>query len=202
MLVAVIFDLDGTILLNEEIWDEIFAAVAAENNISFTRHIPGIGVENNWHRLVSDPEKARALAYETKQRYLDQKIVKEIPVREGFAELLDYLKERGLLTALATGSTWDVVEDEVEKLNMLHPFDVVTTGEEVAMQKPEPDIYTLTAQKLGVEPENCLVIEDSEAGVEAATAAGCRIAEVSGLDNFSEVVVLLQNDGNQNEVQS
>ncbi|MEK9200555.1 MAG: HAD family hydrolase, partial [Patescibacteria group bacterium] len=54
-------------------------------------------------------------------------------------------------------------------------FEVTTTGDEVLAHKPDPEIYLLTVQKLGVDPENCLVIEDSLAGVESGTTAGCQV---------------------------
>jgi beta-phosphoglucomutase len=58
-------------------------------------------------------------------------------------------------------------------------FETMTTGEEVKFKKPDPETFLLTAQKLGVDPENCLVIEDTEAGIKAAKAAGMKVVAIA-----------------------
>ena len=65
--------------------------------------------------------------------------------------MIEEIKDKGWQTALATGTEWHVVEKELEQVNLYLAFDVTTTGDEVLAQKPDPEIYLLTAQKLGVE---------------------------------------------------
>ncbi|KKT58339.1 MAG: HAD hydrolase, family IA, variant 3 [Candidatus Amesbacteria bacterium GW2011_GWA1_44_24] len=191
MVSAVIFDLDGTVLDNEGVWESVFREVVENHNFQFSifnfqtnkwMHEPGLGIASNWRNiLVGSPDTGMLsiddLTRETwkafQERFTNQD--PQFKIREGIVELVEKIKELGWMTALCTGSNWVVVEKELEELEMHLAFDVTTTGEEVMMSKPDPEIYLLTAQKLGVEPESCLVIEDAIAGVRAATEAGCKV---------------------------
>ncbi len=177
---AVIFDLDGTVLDNEMDWEQAFTTVMAKYQImSKFRlengwvHEPGIGLGSNWRRVLSEngeysPEIERKLTGETVDEY--RKLVADLQVklRDGLEDVMAVISEKNLLTALSTGSTWGIVEKELEALNLILAFGVTTTGEEVIISKPDPEIYLLTAQKLDIDPRNCLVVEDAIAGVRAA----------------------------------
>ncbi len=186
MTQAVIFDLDGTVLDNEGVWEEAFRAAARKSQIPNLKpqlasgwlHEPGIGIGPNWKRLV--PGKAEELTVGTIKEYRNRIKNQELRIRDGLVELVEKIKERGWQTALTTGSSWNVVEKELEELSLYLAFDVTTTGEEVAILKPDPEIYLLTCQKLGLEPNECAVVEDAIAGVRAGAEAGC---EVVGLES-------------------
>jgi beta-phosphoglucomutase len=132
-----------------------------------------MGVGPNWKKMVKDPEMVRRLTDRTFELYAKEAADKgEVVVREGVIEVVDKVKQLGWMTALATGSNWAAVETELEQLGLYLAFDMTTTGEEVLFQKPDPEIYVLSAQKLGTDFSECLVIEDSVSGVEAGNAAG------------------------------
>ncbi len=212
-IAAVIFDLDGTVLDNEGKWEEVFRQVASENGINVPvpgwLHEPGIGIAPNWKRLVKEHDLAQKLSSETWKLYGQQG--GELNLRTGLVELVKAVKDRGWQTALATGSEWHTVEKELEELDLYLAFDVTTTGEEVSALKPDPEIYLLTAQKLGVDPDECTVVEDSVAGVQAAAAAGMLVVGITSdyargqdltaagaklvVDNLGEVVVGLAEYG-------
>lgn len=185
MISAVIFDLDGTIVDSEPVWEEVFQMVKMRHSDTEIRdfplsngwmHEPAIGVSANWRKLVLDRDKAEEFSKETNLEY--KKLVEEeeeVQVKVGAVEAIEKAQERGWLTALATGSLWTVVEKQLEELGLHLAFNVTTTGEEVLMNKPDPEIYTLTSQKMGVEPEECVVIEDAVAGVRAAKEAGMKV---------------------------
>jgi beta-phosphoglucomutase len=190
MIEAVIFDLDGTVLDNEDDWEEAFAKVARKNSIKYPvsniqlqpnswMHEPGIGLSANWKRIIqqdsilSNQDSIEELVRETVASY--RRLSKSLSLRGGIKELIEKIKEKGWRTALSTSSTWSVVEKELEQLGLELAFDITTTGEEVMMPKPDPEIYLLTAQKLETEPEDCLVIEDAVAGIRAAKEAGCLV---------------------------
>ena len=154
MIGAVIFDLDGTVLDNEEKWEEAFRA-GARNNAQPTTlspqgfiHEPGIGVKPNWRKITGDEALSEKLTRETWVEYQKDE---EVKIMAGVEELIEEIKDKGWQTALATGTEWHVVEKELEQVNLYLAFDVTTTGDEVLAQKPDPEIYLLTAQKLGVE---------------------------------------------------
>lgn len=182
MIRAVIFDLDGTVLDNESDWEEAFNKVALRNSIEIPEskrlrngwiHEPGMGISPIWKRLILDPMEVEELSKETWQEYWKTvRTPENIFVREGIVELVEKAKEKNWLTGLCTGSSWNVVESELEQLGLVLAFDVTTTGEEIFMPKPDPEIYFLTAQKMGFDPSECLVVEDSIAGMRSALEAG------------------------------
>ena len=217
MIQAVIFDLDGTVLDNEGVWEEVFRAVARKSQIPIHKsqewiHEPGIGISPNWEKIIGKGERADKLSKETWKEYWKRiGNATNIPVRDGLVELVAAIKEKGWQTALATGSDWNVVADELEQLDLYLAFDVTTTGEEVLAFKPDPQIYLLTSQKLGVDPQECAVVEDSLAGVQAAAEAGMTVVGLTGpyashqelrkagaklqVDNLSEVMLGLGDHG-------
>jgi len=179
-ILAVIFDLDGTVIDTESLWNEVFEDVARNNRIDTSKalrmpngwwHEPGLGILQNWRR-VAEGETAEKLARETWNLYAARSVEEKLAIMEGVVETVQLVKDRGWMTALCTGSNWNVVEPELESLGLYLAFDVTTTGDEVVLLKPDPEIYLLTAQKLGVEPYECLVIEDAVVGVRAAVDAG------------------------------
>lgn len=216
---AIIFDLDGTVLDNEGVWEDVFREVADRNGIAPLRqgsggvrwlHQPGIGIGPNWKKIVKDEVLAEKLTQETWLAYPGN-----ANLQAGFVDLIEEIKDIGWQTALATGTAWHIVEKELEELELTLAFEIVTTGEEVLAQKPDPEIYILTARKLGIEPENCVVIEDSLAGVTAGVEAGMTVIGMvseyaSGedlqeagakevVDSLAEVMLLLRQDASQEE---
>jgi len=185
MIRAVIFDFDGTVVDNEGEWEKAFIAVLNKHKTLNSKplnpelqesgwiHIPGIGVQTNWERLVADKNEAVKLTLETLSFYTKTGI--DLKPREGVGGVVEKIKSLGIMTALATSSTWTVVEPELAQLEMYLGFDITTTGEEVLLPKPDPEIYLLTSQKLEIDPKDCLVIEDSAAGIQAGKAAGMSV---------------------------
>jgi len=182
---AVIFDLDGTVLDNEDEYGVSFKKVLQRLGAKGVPEMPqvgGIGVKENWPILlerykVKTEKSIEELAQETQQEYL--KRLDKVTLKDGFEDFTSFLRQNGLKTALATSNGRRVVDEVFEKLKLNSHFDVVTTGEEVDYKKPDPDLFLLTAEKLGIEPSNCLVIEDAAAGIEAAKRAGMKIYAIA-----------------------
>lgn len=190
---AVIFDLDGTVLDNEDIYGNAFSAVFAKHNVTLIEekhpHSPGIGMEENWKILQQKYSEFRGLSivqlvHETQNEYHDR--IKDVVIRPGFFDLYQTLKENGIITALATSNNWWMVEDELEDLDLHRYFETITTGEEVYESKPRPDIFILTARKIHTEPEECIVIEDSTAGLNAGKDAGMKVIVIRNSHNAQE----------------
>ena len=97
-----------------------------------------------------------------------------MPVKEGAYEVLTYLREHGYKVALATSTPWETVEDHLARTDMAGYFDVIVTGDMIENGKPAPDIYLLAAERLGVDPADCVGVEDSPNGVRSVHAAGMR----------------------------
>ena len=178
---AVIFDLDGTVVSDEDEWGLAFKKVlhklGVQENSAYP-HIGGIGIEENWPIFIKKynirtDKNVDELTLETKTEF--EKLIGKIELKKGFETFVEELRDSGIKTALATSSSWSIVEKIVESLGIEGYFDCVTTGEEVVFKKPDPEIFKIAADKLDVMPANCLVFEDSKAGVTAAHEAGMKV---------------------------
>ena len=181
---AVLFDLDGTILEDEDEYGRAFNKVLKSLGVETETLLPqtkGIAVKENWPLLIKkydiktnkSPEE---LAHETQEAYLLE--INEITIRPGFNEFMENLKDRGIQVAIATSNNREVAEKILGKVGLQGVFETVTTVEEVAFSKPDPSLFTVTADKLGVEKEECLVIEDASSGIEAAQLAGMKVIAI------------------------
>ena len=185
MLKAVIFDLNGTILDDEENYAEAFRYVlhllGVKTGGDFT-HTTGVGVKENWIDFksrynVKTKKSLDELVSLTQRAYLKE--FGKVRLRKGFLKFIKNLKLLGIKTAIATSNDYSMVEKFFDKFGLEEYFDVVTSAEEVSLNKPSPQIFLLTAEKLGVEPYECLVFEDSEAGVKAAHLAGMAVVGIA-----------------------
>ena len=97
---------------------------------------------------------------------------KRVYKKKGLLELLAYLKENDYFIALASSSKREIIDLYLEIENMPDVFDVIVAGDEVSIGKPNPEIFVMACEKLQIDPKEALVIEDSLAGIEAASR-GC-----------------------------
>jgi len=182
---AVIFDLDGTILNNEDEYGRAFRKVLASLGKKIDKkypHTQGIGVKENWPVLlakynIKTKKTIEELTRATQDAYLAQ--LSDVNFVKGFENFVDKLKDSGIKVALATSNSWWIVDEVSENLNLDEIFNVITTAEEAVYNKPDPEIFLLTADKLGYEPKECLVIEDAVAGIEAAKRAGMKVVGIA-----------------------
>jgi sugar-phosphatase len=169
---GVLLDLDGTLI------DSIPAVVrswvrwCAEYGIDpdRLRGFHGVTAENVIAQLL--PPELRAPAF-ARIREIEVADVDGIAVLPGAAELLTLLAHGGVPTAIVTSGTTDLAQARLAATGLPHP-PVVVTASDVARGKPWPDPWLEGARRLGVEPAQCVVVEDAVAGLRAARAAGCR----------------------------
>ena len=180
---AVLWDMDGTIVDTEPYW------IAAEYDIVALHG--GTWNDNHAKALVGsdllvsgayirDHGRVPLTPHEIVEMLLDRVVASvrnEIPWRPGARELLDDVRVSSTPSALVTMSWRRFAEPVVEALPA-GSFDTVVVGDDVERGKPHPDPYLLAAQRLGVDPRECLAIEDSPTGVASALAAGCTVLAV------------------------
>jgi HAD superfamily hydrolase (TIGR01509 family) len=106
--------------------------------------------------------------------------IKDIPVMPGLIDLLERLTQKGYPMAVASSSFPEIIELILERTDLRKYFQVVVSSQEAGRSKPEPDVFLLAAQQLGINPEECLVIEDSANGIKAAKAAHMRCIAFEG----------------------
>ena len=103
-----------------------------------------------------------------------------VPVHAGALELVDAVRAAGVPTGLVSSSYRVLVDAVLDRLGR-HRFDVTVSGDEIAHGKPHPEPYLTAAARLGVHPEQVVVVEDASTGIESAEAAGCHVVAVPSL---------------------
>jgi beta-phosphoglucomutase len=182
---AVIWDLDGVIIDSAEEHRQAWQRLAREEGIQFSDadFWATFGKRNDDIIAViwgpQAPERVQALA-NRKEAYFRDLIRKTAAPLPGSIELLQGLHEAGFLQALASSAPIENIQLISEVLGLRQYFTALVSGETVAHGKPAPDIFLKAAKELGIDPGQCLVIEDAVAGVQAAHAAGMRCIAVAG----------------------
>jgi len=186
MIKALIFDKDGTLHDTEKVYEQAWKAAAEELNVpdmeSTIRDCTGTTIPwiaEYW------AEKYPTIPFEDylprRQFHYFRLLTQGIPVKEGAYKVLDYLKAHGYRIGMATSTPWDTVKEHLERTDMLSYFDTVVTGDMIRNGKPAPDIYLLAAERLSVDPADCIGVEDSLNGVRAVAAAGMRAVMIPDL---------------------
>jgi len=183
-LKAVIWDMDGVIAdtapFHFQAWDEIFR----RRKIPYSREVfqRNFGKRNDVivRSIVGEdyPESEMEAILVEKEGMFREKAAGNIKSFPGAIELIDELREYGVREALATSSPIENGQFVTRQLGIENSFDAVVWGREVTEGKPSPQIFLLAAERLTVDPGNCVVIEDSVAGVAAAKRAGMKCLAV------------------------
>jgi len=181
---SVIFDMDGVIFDSEQACLACWREVGEKYGIReieevFTRCI---GTNKNQTREIVETAYAKAFGSGIADRLLADSSVLfhqnyddgRLPVKPGVREILEYLKEHDIRTAVASSTRKAVVEKELDEAGFLTYFDKIIGGDAVKISKPNPEIYLLACEELAVNPAETFAIEDSYNGIRSAYAAGMR----------------------------
>ncbi len=192
---SVIFDMDGTLLDTQRIFIPCWDWAGERQGIkNLGSHVPNVCGSNDagWMKYLKDNFPTIDLdvfVKEIRQYVVENMVVK---YKKGAEDLLKFLKDKGIKIALASGSSHTSIDHHLEKVGGAHYFDVIVGGMDVENGKPAPDIFLLAAEKLGVAPEDCYVIEDSANGIRAGHAAGMKCIGIPDLVQFdSEVKAMM-----------
>ncbi len=180
MVKAVIFDMDGLILDTEKLLVKYWCAAANEAGFLMQRehalnirslarkfaipYLQGIFGED------FDYAKIRGRRMEMMSEYLSEHGLETKP---GLNELLDWLNEHHIPAAVATATDFQRTEKYLTEVGVFHKFDKIVCASMVESGKPKPDIYIYAAKQLGLDPSECMALEDSPNGVRSASGAGC-----------------------------
>ncbi len=188
---AVLFDMDGLLVDSEPVWTVAEHEIAGRLGGVFTHEAKaamiGQRLETAIPLLLSSLGTPAAAAADPGQvagellARMAQLLGTAPPLMPGAAELLQALASAGVPTALVSSSYRLLVDAVLAGLwdgGTSHRFEVTVAGDEVGQGKPDPEPYLLAAQRLGLRPQQCVVLEDSTAGVQSGVAARCPVVFV------------------------
>ena len=198
MVAGVIFDMDGVLLDTEKLYARFWREAAVALGYPMT-HQQALGMRSlngqaGQAKLESyfGPGVSRSQVRHKRIELMDAYIdIHGVELMGGVREILTFLKQRGIATAIATSSPRDRVERYLAPYDLLPQFDALCSGYDVPQGKPAPDIYLKAAAMIGLQPEQCLAVEDSPAGILSASRAGCRPVFVPDQDRADEETMQL-----------
>lgn len=178
---GILFDMDGVLVDSEAYIFEAARLMFAEHGVTVkpedalpfvgtgeNRYISGIGESNGF---IVDIERDKARTYAIYEEITRSKL-RALP---GVHTFIKNCKDRGLKMAVASSADRIKIAINLREIGLSADiFDAVISGEDVERKKPFPDIYLLAAERIGIKPEDCLVVEDAVSGIAAGKAAGCK----------------------------
>lgn len=172
---AIIFDMDGLMIDSERVtYNEYVKKLHILGHDDFTEEIYKNCLGKNKQGICQvfidhyGEDFPMAEVWDDVHVWIDESLRKHVPKKKGLDQLLEYLKANNYKTIVATSSGRKRVDEILENANIVDYFDNSICGDEVNKGKPNPEIFLTACQKLGVKPEEALVLEDSEAGILAA----------------------------------
>ncbi len=178
-LSAVIFDMDGLMVDSEPLAQAGWRLALAEYGYTLSddlyMQVLGRSTEGTQailRQALGDQAPLESM-FARKRQYVQDEVTQHgVPVKPGLVELLDWLDGRRIAKAVASSARREDVEHKLGHTHLLARFETIVTGDQVPRGKPAPDIFLAAAERLGVPAEACAVLEDSDAGIQAAYAAG------------------------------
>jgi len=197
---AVIFDLDGVIVSTDELHYQAWRKLADGLGMPFSREdnerLRGVSrmesleiVLEKWQGAPFTNDEKLAMA-EIKNSFYRESLANltSADILPGVLETLRLLKQRGVRTAI--GSSSKNAAAILTAIGLADRFDAVADGTHISKSKPDPEVFLLAARLLGADPAHCLVVEDADAGVEAALRAGMPVLGVGSARNHPGATIV------------
>jgi HAD hydrolase, family IA, variant 3 len=218
---AVLFDMDGLMVDTESLATEAFIHSAKKQGYDMTKEetlmVLGFttkSIYEFWGNYFKNSDVSGKQLVDDHYKYIENVLFTTGPKKMPYIEeLLKYLKENNYKVAVASSSNMNHIINNMEKTGLKKYIDGFASGAEVKNGKPAPDVFLLAAERLGVEPKKCLVLEDSKAGVIAGSSAGAKVIMVPDMfkpddeckekaykivNNLGEVINMLEENNNEN----
>ena len=217
---AVLFDMDGLMVDTESLATEAFIHSAKKQGYDMTKEetlmVLGFttkSIYEFWENYFKNSDVSGKQLVDDHYKYIENVLFTTGPKKMPYIEeLLKYLKENNYKVAVASSSNMNHIINNMEKTGLKKYIDEFASGAEVENGKPAPDVFLLAAERLGVEPKKCLVLEDSKAGVIAGSSAGAKVIMVPDMfksddeckekaykivNNLGEVINMLEENNNE-----
>jgi len=203
MLKAVLFDFNGVIINDEPLHSKLLDKILLEENLrpkpeEYWEMCVGrsdrAGLREVLHRrgrVVNDDYLTALIARKSRYYQAELANIEKLPTYPGLEDLLFQIRAAHLPMAIVSGAVRAEIDLVLERLNLTQQFMAIVAGDDILVSKPEPDGYLLAVEKLNallpdlqLEPQNCLAIEDTPAGIEAAKRAGMQVVGVANTYPF------------------
>lgn len=193
---AFIFDMDGTLVDNMRFHAAAWQTMLRENDVEMDAHDFLVKTAGKTNReiipnLFRDTTEERLLELGLRKETIYRELF--LPERKAIAGAIEFLTEAqklGVKMAVATAAPVANVEFILDGLDLRRFFTAITTAADVSNGKPNPEVFIKSAEKLGVEPKNCLVFEDAINGFEAAHRAGMKSIGIATVNSIEDILKL------------
>ena len=190
---AAIFDMDGLLIDSERIIMQACIIAAKQVGITYTQveYVELIGRAGPDSTRIMVEQLGSIENFNQVMRGLDAQLSLHnhtFPLKHGVLDLLQHYQSNNVICSVASSSPMHHISHRLSHANVLDYFSHITSGQEVTLGKPNPDIYLLAVRKLGLNVEDCIAFEDSENGARAAIAAGLKVVVVPDLKAPSDFV--------------
>jgi sugar-phosphatase len=193
MVAAVIFDMDGVLIDSEPLWREAEREVFAELGLVLSdadcQQTMGLRTDElvaYWHCRHPWQGRSQPVVADTINSRVARLIAERGTPLPGAVAAVRSAVDSGLPVGLASSSSLELIDLVVRTLGLADGFSVLCSAEDEERGKPDPAVYLTTARRLGVPPAECVAVEDSVRGVQAAVAAGMRVVAVPPPDRFDD----------------
>lgn len=181
---AVVFDMDGVIIdshpLHRVAWRQFLSRLGKDvDDVTLDFVLDGRTRKDILFHFLGPLTQEQLVEHGHHKDELLNNLDDEVQPIPGVVEFLNELSEAGIGMALATSASRGRALGTLRELGLAHYFQAMVTADEVAAGKPDPQIYSLAAQRLGVAPGNLLAVEDAVSGVKSAIAAGMKCAGIA-----------------------
>lgn len=188
MLKLIIFDMDGLMFATEQVNYRAFTEVVKQEGYhpTFEQYTGFLGmhakdIQKKYYSYYGEDVDAEGIYKKVGQRARQIILEEGVPEKKGLRELLEVVREKGLYTAVASGSDTEIIKEYLEKTGLTSYFDIILSSKEVKRGKPYPDIFLKICERLHVDVEETLVLEDSANGVQAALAGNIPVINIPDL---------------------
>lgn len=178
MVKGAVFDMDGLMFDSERLVFEIWKEMTSELGLEFTVDVfkQTIGLrrdesEKFYKSFFGEGFDYSSLKLKSRAMFMERINRDGVPIKKGLIALLDYLKSNGVRLAVATSTSAQTAHKVIRLAGVYDYFDSFVCGEDVTNGKPAPDVFLKAAEKIGVEPNDCVAFEDSINGIKSAYAA-------------------------------
>ena len=182
MIKAIIFDMDGLMIDSERVTFECYQERLKDMNLTMDEEFyktllgkPFKGIYQRFYDVYGNDFPIQNVIQDVHQLMAERFETEGVPVKKGLVELLHYLKDNNYKTIVATSSNRDRVDKILAQAKITEFFDDSICGDEVTKGKPNPEVFLKSCQKLGVNVDEAIVLEDSEAGIQASYDANIKV---------------------------